>query len=209
MSGEGFEVKDQDCGYVSMAIFDLGLMVPVTDATVLELNSSQMASERVEFETTLHLIDGFKIDVSDPERYVLLGSFEKATGFLSEQKSGSQFSCKLVFSDFSVEDSNKSIVQINRIGYIARENAELKNGPNDDIPAVGKDGLYLRLPEGTEVLVLYKGDYTYKIEYEGRQYYTLDENIRFDNCADLLLGAMGNFRNNSVYGLRGENRTHR
>lgn len=188
MSGEGFEVKDQDCGYVSMAIFDLGLMVPVTDATVLELNSSQMASERVEFETTLHLIDGFKIDVSDPERYVLLGSFEKATGFLSEQKSGSQFSCKLVFSDFSVEDSNKSIVQINRIGYIARENAELKNGPNDDIPAVGKDGLYLRLPEGTEVLVLYKGDYTYKIEYEGRQYYILDKNIRFDNSlqADAL-----------------------
>ena len=33
-----------------------------------------------------------------------------------------------------------------------------------------------------------KGDYTYKIEYEGRQYYILDKNIRFDNSlqADAL-----------------------
>ena len=181
MSGDGFEVKDQDCGYISMAIFDLGLMAPVTDATVMELSASQKAADRVEFETTLQLIEGFTIDQGDPERYVLIGSFEKASGFLSDQKSGSQFSCKLVFSEFTVTDSNESIVQINRTGYIARDEAELKNGPNDDIPAIGKDGLYLRLPEGTEVLVLYKGDYTYKIEYEGKQYYTLDENIRFEN----------------------------
>lgn len=181
LSGDGFEVKDQDCGYISMALFDLGLMSPVSDATILELNSEQKVSDRVNFETSLHLIDGLSVDTSDPDRYVLLGSFEKTAGFLSDQKSGSQFSCKVVFSDFSVEESNASIVQINRTGYIAKTNAELKNGPNDEIPAVGKDGLYLRLSEGTEVLVLYKGDYTYKIEYDGKQYYTLHENIRFDN----------------------------
>ena len=121
MSGEGFEVKDQDCGYVSMAIFDLGLMVPVTDATVLELNSSQMASERVEFETTLHLIDGFKIDVSDPERMYCLVVLKRQRDFYLNKRAEANLAVKLVFSDFSVEDSNKSIVQINRIGYIARE----------------------------------------------------------------------------------------
>ena len=41
LSGDGFEVKDQDCGYLSMAIFDLSLMVPVTDATILELTPAQ------------------------------------------------------------------------------------------------------------------------------------------------------------------------
>ena len=70
------------------------------------------------------------------------------------------------------QGSNETIVQINRIGYIAREEAALTNGPNDDLPAVGKDGLYLRLAKDTEVMVLYKGNYTYKIEYDGRQYYT-------------------------------------
>lgn len=188
LSGDGFEVKDQDCGYLSMAVFDLSLMAPVTDATILELTPAQKSAESVSFETKLQMIAGFQIDISDPERYVLLGTFEKAAGFLTDQKSGSQFSYKLDFTDFTAHGNNEAIVEINRIGYIARDEAALTNGPNDDLPAVGKDGLYLRMSKDTEVMVLYKGNYTYKIEYDGRQYYTLHENIRFSNVgnADVL-----------------------
>lgn len=174
-----FEVKDQDCGYLTFAVFDLSLMVPITDVTVMELNQEQKAAQEVEFETNLQIIDGFSVDWEDAERYTLIGSFEKEAGGLEEQKSGSQFSCKLDFSDFSIKEGNPTIVQMNRTGYIAKDNAALRDGPNDDLPSIGSDGLYLKLPEGTEVLVLYKGEYTYKIEYEGKQYYTKHENIRF------------------------------
>lgn len=184
LSDTGFQVKDKDCGYISLAIFDLSLMAPITDATVMELTAAQRAADQVEFETNLQMIDGFTIDVSDPNRYALLGNFEKEAGFLTRQESGSQFSYKMVFTDFTAEESNDTIVQINRIGYTAKDNAALKDGPNDDLPAVGKDGLYLQLPKDTELMVLYKGNYTYKVEYDGKQYYTLHENIRFTSSSN-------------------------
>lgn len=181
---EGYGISDSDCEYVTMALFDLTMMTSVTDATVLKLTSQQMEEDRVEFESVLQIINGLNIDMSDPERYVLLGSFEKNEGVVTEQESGSQFSYKVTFENFSISESNESTVQINRTGYIAKDNAELKEGPNDELPAIGEDGLWLKLPKDTEVLVLYKGNYTYKIEYDGKQYYTYHENIRFANNTD-------------------------
>lgn len=193
LSGEGFETKDQDCNYITFAIFDLSLMSPITDVTVMQLNNEQKRSDEVRFETELQVIPGCSIDTGNPERYVVLGTFEK-TSVLKEQKSGSQFSSMITFGDFSVDASDEeTIVQINRIGYITQNNAALKNGPNDELPAIGKDGLYLRLPKDSEVQVLYKGRYTYKIEYDGKQYYTAIDNIYFktdnntaDNIADRI-----------------------
>ena len=176
-----FAIKDEDCGYLTFAVFDLSLMAPVTDVTVLKLTQSQKEADEVDFETNLQMIEGGSVDQDDADRYVLIGSFEKEASGLTDQGSGSQFSCKLSFSDFTVDSSGDTIVQMNRMGYIAKENAALMDGPNDDLPSVGEDGLYLKLPEGTEVLVLYKGTYTYKIEYEGKQYYTNHENIRFSD----------------------------
>ena len=192
ISGDGFAVNDKDCNYLSMAIFDLSLMSPISNVTVMALNSEQKSADHVEFQIQLELINGRAIDNNDPDRYVLMGSFEKAAGLLSQQETGSQFSCKLTFNDdMGTGDNNSStIVQINRQGYITKDDAELKDGPNDELPAVGRDGLYLKLKKGTEVLVLYKGDYTYRVEYDGNQYYTVHENITFettsseDNLAD-------------------------
>lgn len=189
LSAESFDVKDSECDYITLAIFDLALMLPITDATVIRLSDAQRKNKTVAFETTLQLIDGYSIDTGDPERYVLMGTFEKEASFLTTQKSGSQFSSKISFSEFEAgEIGNEKIVQINRLGYIAQNDAALKDGPNDDLPAVGKDGLYIKLPRDTEVDVLYQGRYTYKVEYDGRQYYTALDNIYFksENETDIL-----------------------
>lgn len=188
-SADNFEVKDSECDYIALAIFDLSLMLPITDATIMRLSNEQRKNATVTFEATLQLIDGYSIDTEDPERYVLMGTFEKEATFLTTQKSGSQFSSKISFGEFeSDQTGNEMLVQINRLGYIAQNDVVLKAGPNDDLPAVGKDGLYIKLSKDTEVDVLYKGRYTYKVEYDGRQYYTELDNIYFksENEADIL-----------------------
>lgn len=181
-AASGFEVSDQDCDHISVALFDLSLMAPISDVTVVEMSSEQKKSSEVNIELRLQLIPGYTVNSDESGRYVLMGSFEKKAGFLSNEKTGSQFSCKLIFRE-ELELKNESaaqVVEMNRLGYIAKDKAALKVGPNDDLPAVGKDGLYLELPLNTEVLVVYKGDYTYKVEYDGEYYYTALENIRFE-----------------------------
>ena len=193
-SASGFEVSDQDCDHISAALFDLALMMPISDVTVIEMSSEQKKSSQVNIELRLQIIPGYTVNPNESGRYVLMGSFEKKEGILSEEKTGSQFSGKLIFRE-ELELKNESaaqVVEMNRLGYIAKDKAALKAGPNDDLPAMGKDGLYLELPLNTEVIVVYKGDYTYKVEYDGEYYYTALDNIRFeavqskDNLADTI-----------------------